>query len=425
MKILHINTYDTGGAGKACVRLHQGLLEQGVDSKLLLLYQSDKELMHSYQYIPPLPGNFEKIKRKASFFFKELHLSSGKDKYDKREVLQNRPEGFELFSFPDTPYNITQHPLYLEADIINLHWTAGFLDYRSFFKKTLKKIVWTLHDMNPFTGGCHYSGDCIGFEGNCFLCPQLLNSIDSNYSHKILRTKIQAIKSKTHLTVVPISKWLLNQSMKSILFSKFDHVQIPNGLDPDLFKPAVQKSSREELGLPVDKKIILFVADSLNNKRKGFALLLNAIEQLGERDDIALCVVGDSSAIQFKLKSLFELGRIVDEQLLCSVYSAADVFVIPSLEDNFPNTVLEALMCGTPVIGFPVGGIKEIIQDQHNGYLCDSADIGSLLKALNMFLDNPSRFKGEEIRKAALQRYTQKIQAEKYVELYKSISKKN
>src|ERR1700733_443973 len=125
MKILHICTYDPGGAGKACVRLHQGLLDQGLDSKLLLLYQSDKSLKNTYQFVflPPVKNNFEKLKSKAKKILQEFKLYSIRDKYDRREVLQNRPEGLELFSFPDTPYDITTHPLYLEADIINLHWT--------------------------------------------------------------------------------------------------------------------------------------------------------------------------------------------------------------------------------------------------------------------------------------------------------------
>lgn len=419
MKILHICTYDVGGAGKACVRLHQGLMEQGLDSKLLLLHQSNKTLKKSYHYIPH--KNFEKLKSKLKKTLKEFHLHIWKDKYDKRKFLQNRPKGFEQFSFPDTPFDITQHPLYLKADIINLHWTAEFLDYVSFFKNNSKKIVWTLHDMNPFTGGCHYAGDCSGFEKNCFKCPQLSNTIDDNYSNKILQTKIKAIEREENLTIVPTSNWLLNQSKKSVVFNKFSHVQIPYGLNHNIFKPTDKKYSRELLGLPLDKKIILFVSASLDNKRKGFEYLLKATEQLNEQEDVALCAVGNTIANELNKKNLFYLGNITDERLMSAVYSAADVFIIPSLEDNFPNTVLESLMCGTPVIGFPIGGIIDMVEDGKNGYLCENVSSDALTITIRKYLNKPDLFKSDEIRKEALKKYDLPVQAEAYIALYKEL----
>lgn len=426
MKILHINTRDSGGASKACLRLHLGLLQEGIDSNVLLLSQSNKTIQKSFKFIPPLPlySKSEKLKRKAKRILREIYLYHPPEEVNIEEVvLKNRPEGLGIFSFPDTPFDITQYPLYLESDIINLHWTAGFLDYSSFFKNNSKKIIWTLHDMNPFTGGCHYAGMCDGFQKSCLKCPQLLNTQDDNYSNKILQIKLNAIESKTNLTIVPISNWLLQQSMKSVLFNQFKHVQIPNGINQNIFKTIPKNTSREILGLPSDKKIILFVSDFLNTKRKGFYLLLKAIEQFVGRDDVLLCAAGDTTGNEIKGRNVFELGSISDERLMSVVYSSADVFVIPSLEDNFPNTILESLMCGIPVIGFPIGGIKEMIHNNENGYLCDSISVASLVETLTIFLKNSNIFNRENIRKNALELYSQKVQAIKYIELYDEILK--
>ena len=424
MKILHICTYDSGGAGKACVRLHQGLLELGIDSNLLVLHQSTRGIKRVYQYVelPPELDNYSKLKGKFKRILQEFKLYKIKDENDTSKFLKGRPEGLESFSFPNSPYDITKHSLYKEADIINLHWTSGFLDYSTFFNDKSKKIVWTLHDLNPFTGGCHYAETCTGFEMSCLHCPQLLNTSDDNISNWILKTKVNAIESGVSLTVVGVSNWILGESSKSLLFRNFKHVQIPYGINQNVFKPISRIVSREILGLPIDKKIVLFVSDALNTKRKGFSLLLKAIEKIKEQENIVLCAVGHTKMDEFDGKGLFTLGSISDERLMSVIYSAADVFVMPSLEDNFPNTVLEALMCGTPVIGFPVGGIKEMIQNNKNGYLCDSVSFDSLAKAIDSFLQSPTRFNQLEIRNLALSKYSLEIQATKYVELYNSLN---
>ncbi len=409
MKILHISTSPTGGAARSCIRLHQGLLNIGIDSKLLTLYRSDSSIVNCFSF------------RKATISGKIIHklMEIYMEKHNKF-FLKNRPEGFEMFSFPYSPYRIIHHSLYRESDIINLHWVAGFLDYFSFFSGNKKKIIWTLHDMNPFTGGCHYSGDCTGFQKDCKNCPQLKGTINIDYAYKNLTSKLRALNRNKHLdlTIISPSKWLFEQLKSSILFKEFNHYHIPYSLDEHIYQPRDKKFSMDLLGIPSDKKVILFVSDSINNKRKGYEFLLKALEILKEKGDYVICAVGNKSDRNSKSANSYELGKIYDERLMSVAYSAADIFVIPSLEDNLPNTVLEALMCGTPVVGFPTGGIKDMIIHNVNGRLCKEISEQSLACEIEYILNNREMFNRVEISNQASDKYALKIQAENYLKVY-------
>lgn len=422
MKVLHINTLGFGGAATACIRLHQGLLKLGVESDLLMLNRGASSVERSHQFVkPPLAGR-KKLLNKATRVFKELGLSGKSAEARREDLLRNRPQGYEAFSFPDTAFNLTEHPLYKQADVVNLHWVAGFVDYTSFFCGGNKKHVWTLHDMNPFTGGCHYSEGCEKFMSSCNMCPQLANTIDPDHSSGLLEVKKHSIlKMKDLLKVVSPSRWLLGLSKSSRLFGALEHLHIPYGLNGDVFKPLAKKASREQLGLPQDKTIILFVSEHLFNRRKGIHLLLQALEKLGRKENAMLCTVGKAVVDNVVAGNYRHLGPVSDERLMAAVYSAADVFVIPSTEDNLPNTVLESLMCGTPVIGFPSGGIPEMVSDGENGYLCSHIGSEDLAIQLLRFIDQPERFDRTEISKMAAAKYGLEIQAKAYLSLYNDL----
>jgi glycosyltransferase involved in cell wall biosynthesis len=168
-------------------------------------------------------------------------------------------------------------------------------------------------------------------------------------------------------------------------------------LDSEIFAPRDKNYSREVLNIPKDKKVILFVADSIDNNRKGFIFLKRAIEQLSD-PNLVICAIGDKNNGLGVIDNVIELGTIYDERMMSIAYSAADLYVIPSLMDNLPNTVLESLMCGTPVVGFPVGGIHDMIQDGVNGFITEEISVDSLVKTLNKFLNNPSCFWEVEIK---------------------------
>jgi glycosyltransferase involved in cell wall biosynthesis len=214
---------------------------------------------------------------------------------------------------------------------------------------------------------------------------------------------------------------MLEASKKSELLSVFPHIQIANGIDSEVFNILDKKSVRDSLGLPLDKSIFLFVSESLDNKRKQFNVLLDAFSQM-KRTDSMLVAVG---VIPSDRKSnIHYIGTVKDETKMVELYNAADAFILPSAEDNLPNVMLESLMCGTPVIATPVGGMNEVIEHGVNGYLASEDNAIALKKVLDYFLDTQHTFDREVIRKVAIEKFELKQQAEAYKNLYKAIVSK-
>lgn len=423
MKVLIVNTYDRGGAANACIRLHSGLLHQGIDSKLLLLHK-EKNVEESYAFEKPqIKTNrfkkvFQKVERKL---LRKLGFATRKQKESKeKNFLKSRAEGLELFSFPDSPYDITTSPLYKEADIINLHWVAGFLDYESFFRKNTKPVVWTLHDMNPFTGGEHYEETTLGMDVAGNPLSRVFNTTEQEIFTKVIKIKEQALQHVKNITVVAPSSWLATAARVSEIFRKFDTAHIPYGLDAMQFTTYDKTHARTVFNLPLNKKIVLFVADSVTNERKGFRFLLHALQMLQDLD-ILLCAVGRNSKELEQLENVVQLGYIEDERSLSMCYSAADVFVIPSIMDNLPNTVLESLYCGTPVIGFPVGGLVDMVQSGVNGILAQEISSRALANSIITFFKKANNYNTRQIRNDAIAMYSLEKQALAYNQIYKSV----
>jgi glycosyltransferase involved in cell wall biosynthesis len=423
MKILIVNTFDRGGAANSCIRLHQGLLKEGIDSNLLVLNKT-REIESCFQFKAakknsnPFFNFLKKVKRKLgkiySLKFSKLPLS--------KEVLllEREQQGFEFYGFPDSPYDITTSKLYQEADIINLHWVAGFLDFESFFKKNKKPVIWTLHDMNPFTGGEHYVQNQFGISEEGLPLKRSFSQLENYYSGVNLNLKINSLLNFTQLSIVSPSKWLQQKAQESTLFKNRNTHLIPYGIDVQKFKDRDVNFSRELFDIPLDKKVILFVADIITNQRKGYAYLKRALEQL-DRRDVVLCSIGKGIPILDAQIETIHLGQINDERIISIIYSLADVFVIPSLMDNLPNTVLESLLCGTPVIGFPVGGIPDMIEHAQNGLLTNEVSVDSLKETILLFLNNGILNSREEIRGKAVLKYDQSVQAKEYIKLFKNI----
>lgn len=426
MKILLVNTYDRGGAANACIRLHEGLLREGIDSKLLVLHKS-KEIKESYTFeVENKTSNtvtklLRKIKHKIGY---KLNLGFLKPSLSREALfLKNRQQGLELFSFPNSLHDITISSLYKEADVINLHWVAGFLDYESFFKKNKKPVIWTLHDMNPFTGGEHYIEDVHGITSQGKPFHRNVSDLENYHSQINLNLKIRSLCNFDNLTIVSPSKWLQSEAKDSLLFNNRKVDLIPYGTDVELFKPRDLKYSRELFNIPLDKKVILFVADSVKNHRKGYVYLKLALEKL-HRGDILLCSIGKAIPILDSRVDAIHLGEIKDERMISAIYSLANVFVIPSLMDNLPNTVLESLLCGTPVIGFPTGGIPDMVAHAKNGLLTQAISVDSLKESVEIFLNNGVSSSREEIREQAVLKYDQSVQAKKYIKLYQETMNK-
>ena len=417
--VLIVNTYESGGAANACFRLAEGLRSNGVETSLLLKRNNTEHI--NAEVLKPLPvSELQYVKQKLGALFVKLKVIK-KDKLLSRQnrFIQNRSEGLELFTFPNSSFDITTSRLYMEADIINFHWVSDFLDYSSFFKKNTKPVIWTLHDMNPFSGGEHYEEKYLGMDANGFPIKRTLSKTETDIFSEVKTLKKTALENVHNLTVVSPSNWLATEAKVSEVFKDISVKCIPNSLNTDIYTLRDKNNARKFLNIPLDKKVILFVAESLTSYRKGFAYLKKAIENI-DRSDLVLCVVGKNK-VKFEFKNIIELGMIKDEVKMSKVYAAADVFVIPSLMDNLPNTVVESLCCGTPVIGFPIGGIPEMIVNGKNGLLTSEISVKALVKTLEEFLSNMQVYNRKSIHKDAIIKYSLDVQAKAYIDLFKTI----
>lgn len=304
------------------------------------------------------------------------------------------------------------------------------VNYGKFFPSVKgKSIVWTLHDMNPFTGGCHYSADCERYQSGCGACPQLGSTKKGDLSRQIFERKKRAY-SKHKPSIVTPSKWMAERANQSLLFSEYNVVAIPNGASIQIFAVRDKSKSREALSLPQDKTLILFGAADLSDERKGMKYLVEALKQLASEDALGNCalVVFGKPSENFLNEvgvPFYSLGQIDDEVTLSEIYSAADIFVIPSAEDNFPNTILESFACGTPAVGFDVGGIPELIRPNETGLLADKGDVRQLSERIEWMINHPEEREtmGDSARKLIEKECSPEVQSGRYLSLYESILK--
>lgn len=316
-----------------------------------------------------------------------------------------------------------------DADLYHLHWVGSGMIPVTQLRSVRAPIIWTMHDEWPFTGGCHYTAGCQRFETSCGACPQLGSQQERDLSRSTWSKKQSAWRS-VHITPVAPSRWLGEQARKSSVFGHRDIRVIPNGLDLSIYRPIEKILARRLLQLPEDKYLVLFGASrSTSDPRKGFAPLMAALERLPQvshrRDQIELVVFGASSSTGIEQPSIpiHYVGTLHDDLMLALLYSAADVFVAPSLQDNLPNTIMEALACGTPVVGFHVGGIPDLIEHEANGYLAAPSDPDDLARGISWVLEDSDRWQSLSVR--ARQKCEQEFEishiARRYVNLYEEV----
>jgi len=419
LKVLHVNTYDiVGGAARAAYRLHKGLCRLEQESYMLVAERRSEDSSVS-NFKPPtdLPS---RLRRR----FRSKLIDRCFARY-----RASRPTGYELFSDDRSQYGIDLLKQLPQCDAVNLHWIAGYVDYQSFFAKVPERtpVVWTLHDMNPFTGGCHYDHGCSRYKDKCGACPQLGSNDRNDLSNQIWKRKYKTFKRipPNKLHIVALNQWMADEVKKSSLLRRFPISIIPNGLDTEVFTPRDSNVARDALEIPREAKVILFIAGSLNNRRKGFDMVLQALAGMSDLPSLFLLTLGSGKpSVEFPIPNL-HLGHIANERLLSLVYSAADLFVIPSLQDNLPNTVLESLSCGTPVVGFDVGGIPEMVRSSVTGMLAPPQDVKALQTTIIQLLkdDNRRREMAANCRRIAVEEYSLEVQAQRYVELYEQILK--
>jgi glycosyltransferase involved in cell wall biosynthesis len=286
--------------------------------------------------------------------------------------------------------------------------------------------VWTFHEMNAFTGGCHYSGVCDRFLDRCGSCPQLMTTTsDADFTRGVVERKrrILARVPRSRLTVVSPSQWLARESRRSSLFREFDVRVIPNGIDLQEFRPMERTEARRRLNLPLTARIVLFVADLVVDRRKGLRLLLKAFHEIKGIPDLLLVTLGRGGYDALTTHTTRHLGSLSDSDDLRAAYSAADAFAIPSLQDNLPNTILESMACGTPVVGFAAGGVGEAVVDGVSGLLAPTGDYGALAAAMYRILeDRPLRAALSRHARLRVEReYAIGLQARRYASLYQEL----
>ncbi|MFM6242856.1 MAG: glycosyltransferase family 4 protein [Dolichospermum sp.] len=413
MKPLLISASDiNGGAARAAYRLHQGLQNIAVDSQMLVQNKQSDD----YTVIAP--------ERKVSKGIGKL-----KPTLDSLPLQLYPQRDRSTYSVQWLPDNLAAQVAQLNPDIINLHWiNAGYMQIET-LAKFKKPIIWTLHDMWAFTGGCHYNKDCTNYTESCGACPQLYSNKEKDLSNWVWRRKAKAWKD-LNLTIVTPSHWLADYARKSSLFQNLRIEVIANGLDAQVYKPIDQKIARNLLNLPLDRKLVLFGAiKSTSDRRKGFHLLEPALRKLSEdknhKNDVELVIFGASPPSEVPNLGLpiHYLGRLNDDIALALLYSAVDVFIAPSVQDNLPNTVMESLACGTPCIAFDIGGMSDMIEHQQNGYLAKHFDIDDLVRGITWVLEDEERLRwlGGNGRKKVEQKFTLEIQAHNYLYIYENL----
>ncbi len=312
-----------------------------------------------------------------------------------------------------------------EATVVNLHWVSRFLDYPAVLPTLVRRtpVVWTLHDMNLFTGGCHFHDGCGRFKTGCGKCPQIQSQEPNDPSRTIWARKkaLFAGLAPGRLHFVAPSQWIAQElRISGILPQAMPISVIPYGLETHTFNPIPVETARDALGVPKDKKALLFVAESVNNRRKGFEDLKKALAHLDQRDDLVLLSLGKGVPELGIDIEHHHLGFVTDDAVLAQAYSAADVFAMPSQEDNLPATVLESLACGTPIAAFDTGGLPDMVRPGITGALADLGDHASFAKNLRDLLDSSPDLRSN-CRTIAETEYPLALQAQRYTTLYESL----
>ncbi len=414
MRVLIVNTSENaGGAAIAARRLMEALNRQGVKAKMLVRDKRTEAI--TVAALPPSPLLRAKFMWERFVIWQANHFS-------KKNLFQ--------IDLANTGTDITSLPEFQEADLIHLHWVnQGFLSLKDIRRilESGKPVVWTLHDQWPFTGICHYSGTCDKYKTQCHHCPLLAGGgSPDDLSAKTFRRKRQMLRG-AHVVFVGCSQWMAGLARQSALLTGQEVTSVPNAINAGMFCPADSARARLQCNLPADRKLLLFGAFKASDPRKGIDYLKEACRILLEKhaalaSRIGLVVVGRGADDLHDLFPfpVYPFNYVADEKQMACLYNAANAFVTPSLEDNLPNTIVESLSCGTPCVGFRVGGIPEMIDHLQNGYLAEACNADDLAEGIRFVLEHE---RPEELAQhawhAAQSRYGETHVAAKYIALYR------
>lgn len=391
MKVLHICSCDFGGAGLCCLRINDALKKAGIESNVLvLIHKSDRDDVHvigAYKWF---------LWRLLNKCIRLLGLSLN----DFNRTRKLMKQLHIALSLPTSIFDVSKSNLVKEADIIHLHWVGDFVDLPSLSKKVNKPIVWTLHDENLFCGIRHYEE------------PALNSPLESKY----YEVKLNSIKRINNLGIVFLSKMMYESFHKREMVKGRQMTIINNSVDYEAFKPLDKQQTRHLLGINNESIVFVFVAASINDKRKGLDLLSETLQRMNIPNAVILAVGDNRDGI--KRKNVISIGAKNSSEELCAAYSCGDYFVMPSKKEAFAQTPLEAMACGLPVVAFPVSGTDELI-NENNGVICDGFTSDSLERGLRTAMNR--KYTSEFIRQNIIDNFSPEVMAEKYKKFYGEI----
>ena len=420
MKVLLINTSERyGGAAVAASRLQEALKNNGVKATMLV---RDKQTNRTD--VVALPHGW----RTAWNFVWERVVIWAANRFERDRIF--------AVDIANTGTDVTALPEFSEADIIHLHWVnQGMLSLRDLGRilASGKPVVWTMHDMWPATGICHYPGKCYQYQTNagCHKCPILSQRSFYDLAQKVFKKKLR-LYAGHHITFVGCSRWIADMARKSRLLQGQTVVSIPNPINTSLFRPHDKQAARARCGLPQEGRLLLFGSVKITDKRKGIDYLVEACRLLARqkpelRQTMGVVLFGNDSNVEQVSTLLpfrtYGLGYIRDEHRLVDIYNAVDLYVTPSLEDNLPNMIMEAMACGTPCVGFNTGGIPEMIDHLHNGYVARYQSAEDLANGICWTLNEGDyqSLSEQAVRKVAA-RYAEPVVARQFIELYNRLA---
>ena len=391
MKILHISTTDDAGAGQCCLRIHQSLLDAGIDSKMVVLkntQHSEEEYQYGYYR-----DKMSKLPSKILSIF-ELNLT------ERNEINSLNKKYLGAYTRPVSSIDLTKCEWVGWADIINLHWVNDYLDYPSFLMKIKKPIVWTLHDEGFFYGIAHHH--------NCILA-------DNRLEKKYRKIKYNAIRSAENLSIVFLSQMINTNFVNEKIIEGYKKTIIPNSVNTQVFQPHDRVSMRRKYGLNEEKRYFVFISLNVADPNKGLDLLSDALDNLDTSFEIL--AIGNNP-LKKQWKNVHSVGLVKDQQTMSELISSANYMAMPSFQEAFPQSPMEAMACGLPVVAFPVSGTSELINNE-NGVICDDFTREALTTGIETLLSR--HYDPVEIRNNMVNRFSPKAVAEKYINLYNKI----
>jgi glycosyltransferase involved in cell wall biosynthesis len=402
VNVLHISESDgIGGSGRSAFRLHSGLRALGHGSRMLVGRRatSDRDVRPLKRSIAWRAGD-----RVAGTVADLLNL--------------------QYIFFPSS-FGVVNDPWFKDADVVQLYNTHGSYFSHSALPLLSRRrpVVWRLSDMWAFTGHVAYSYDCERWRHGCGTCPypNEYPALSRDTTALLWQWKNQVYR-RSRLTIVAPSRWIERLARESPLLSRFPIRWIPNGVDLEQYKPVDRRAARAELGLPPDGPVVLFSAPDISDRRKGGAVLNQALGRLLDLD-FGLIVAGANETPPFP-RSFRSLLHLTDEREIALSYAAADVFVLPTLAENLPNAAIESIACGTPCVSFDVGGMPDVVRHLETGYLAKLGDADDLANGVRTLLgdDELRQRLSEASRELAEREFSRDLEASRFVELYEELA---